>query len=71
MKINKEHHIRIIKTLEALENVNNLIKLHTKEGNADEMHLAKQYERFKSQLTKELYELLAAYDIPIPVAVAA
>jgi hypothetical protein len=35
------------------------------------MHLAKQYERFKSQLTKELYELLAAYDIPIPVAVAA
>jgi hypothetical protein len=32
---------------------------------------ANQYERFKNQLTKELYGLLAAYDISTPVAVAA
>jgi hypothetical protein len=69
MKSLNEKQIKILETLDALESVNTLIST-ANSGSEPDAFLAKNYERFKKELTEKLYVLLAEYDIPKPLLAA-
>jgi hypothetical protein len=69
MNIQNENIASIVRTLELIQNAVKLIEVNKKDPKPDIFGI-EQYEKHKMQLTKELYSLLAEYDIPTPLLAA-
>jgi hypothetical protein len=69
MNIQNENIASIVRTLELIQNTVQLIEFKKKDPEPD-MFSIEQYQKHKIQLTKELYSLLAEYDIPTPLLAA-
>jgi hypothetical protein len=69
MNTQNENIASIVRTLELIQNTVQLIQIKKKDPEPD-MFSIEQYEKHKMQLTKELYRLLAEYDIPTPLLAA-
>jgi hypothetical protein len=71
MEIVENNRNKILRLLDLIERMNVAIKTHQDIEGASGWAMVKQYQIFKDDLTKQLQEVLAEFDVKFPSQIAA